>query len=274
MPEFVSPEYLEPEHLARLELGADPFGDPDGDCFLNPMLRGLETALLNAITGRQILALVGPIGAGKNVLIRRLYARVAGERRIQLIMPHTIDRRGITANTLAVAILRDMLGQDTTGLGAEQRAELLRRTLVDAQAAKLFPALVIDEAHKLSPAALVACKQLWDAGLLHRQLAVILVGQPELGARLAKDPAVRELGGRTRVLEVRKYSAADTAAYLRWRFARVDAEADKVFAADAYAALAARGEHPLAINSFAVRAIVYALSVGDRQVTATHVGRA
>lgn len=275
MPEFVSREYLDPEQLARLELTADPFEDGESDeAFLPPWMRSIESALVNAITARHIVALTGPMGAGKTSLIRHLYARLSGERRIQLVMPATLDRRAITANTLAVAILRDMTGRDTASLSPEARAELLRKTLADAVANKVFPVLVIDEAHLMSASGLVAVKQLWDAGLLNRQLAIILVGWPELAARLRKDPAARELGGRTRILEVRKYSVQDTAAYLKWRFQRVGADVDKVFTPDAFPVLAAKGEVPMFIGNHAVRALKYALSLGDRQVTGAHVGKA
>jgi type II secretory pathway predicted ATPase ExeA len=276
MPENLTRQYLDPAELKLLELPIDPFDGEGEDAFLNPHLRTVETALGSAITSRHLIALTGPIGSGKTTLIQRLYARVSDERRIQLIMPASLDRHGITANTLAIAILRDLLGRDTSSQSQEQRSELLRKTLKDAAESRTFPALVIDEAHELSNRALVAIKQLWDAGLLHRQISAILVGHPELGGRLRKDPAVREVGARTRVLELRPYSAVDTAAYLRWRFARpeVGGDADKVFAPDAFTALATRGEHPLAINNLAVLSIRYALSRGDRQVNAVHVGRA
>lgn len=275
MAENVPREFLTEQQLQRFGLAADPFEDAEEpeQIFLSLRLRAIDDALTRAITGRHMVALTAPCGAGKSQIIRRLAARVAGDRKVQLIQPTSIDRRAINANVIAIAILRDLIGRDTSGLSGEQRAELLRRTLSEARNNGVMPGLLIDEAHHLRPEALIAVKQVWDSNLLFRQLGVLLVGQPALAHLLRKDPAVREVAGRIRILGLQPMGA-DTRAYLGWRFGRIGAEVDKVFTPDAIEALAVRGEHALFINNLAVAAMAYAADMGDRLVTAAHVARA
>lgn len=278
--EITSREYLEPEDLAHFHLAADPFDDdldPE-NVYLSPRLQGVERALLSAIQRRQIVALVGAPGAGKSTMLRRLFARSAREKRVRLISPASLDRSKLRHAPLTVAILRDLIGRDTGAMAMESRDVLLRETLADQVASGQFPVLLIDEAHRLHPEALLAIKHLWDSHTLFRQLAVLLIGQPALQERLRGDPALRELTGRTRILELGDMRA-EVADYLRWRFSRVQTDpsfagADQVFDAGAYKALALRGEGALWINNLAVRAMRYAASLGDTRVTSTHVGRA
>lgn len=267
-------EFLDDEDLAFFGLSQDPFTPPEepDDIFLPPELVSIEKALLQAIQRRQIVAVCGDPGSGKSTLLRRIYGRVRNEKRVRLIAPASLDRRRITHAALGVAILRDLIGKDTSSYSMESRSELLRRTLEDQSAAGLLPALLIDEAHLLKADALLAVKQLWDSHTLFRQLAVILVGQLTLEGRLRTDPAVRELTGRTRILRVPSLGA-NTADYLRWRFARVHAHADQVFDPSGYQALQARAEYPLWCNNLAVNAMHYARVLGDDRVTAQHVGR-
>ena len=240
---------------------------------MHPHLDSVEHALLRGIHRRQILAVVGPAGAGKSTLLRRLYGKAGREKRVRMVSPRILDRKKMDHESLTAAILRDLIGQDTRGMNREARAELLHATLVDHYNAQIYPAVVIDEAHLLTPRTLLALKHLWDSHTMFRQLSIIMVGQVPLQSRLKSDPALRELAGRTRLLEVPPLGD-QTAPYLRWRFARVGGDADRVFADDAYKAIAVRGQYPLWINNLAVKAIQYALSIGDERITARHVGRA
>lgn len=274
VPLTTSREYLSPQDLTLFGLRDDPFEDADNpeDVFLSPAVTHVENAVKRTITRRQIVAVIASPGAGKSTLIRRLYGQLGGHKRIRMVAPASIDRRRITHAALATAILRDLVGHKAAHMNQEQRSELLRTTLAQQDEAGLIPALLIDEAHLLKTDALLAIKQIWDSHLLFKQLAVILIGQEPLKAKLLSDPAVRELTGRTRLVDLPKLGE-HTGDYLRWRFSRVGADADQVFDEDAYAALATRGEYPLWVNNLAVRAMSYAASRGTTRVTATHVSR-
>lgn len=274
VPLTTSREYLSPQDLTLFGLADDPFEDADNpeDVFLSPGLTHVENAVKRTITRRQIVAVIASPGAGKSTLIRRLYGQLGGHKRIRMVAPASIDRRRITHAALATAILRDLVGHKAAHMNQEQRSELLRTTLAAQDEAGLIPALLIDEAHLLKTDALLAIKQIWDSHLLFKQLAVILIGQEPLKAKLLSDPSVRELTGRTRLVDLPKLGE-HTGDYLRWRFSRVGGDADQVFDEDAYAALATRGEYPLWVNNLAVRAMSYAASRGTTRVTATHVSR-
>jgi type II secretory pathway predicted ATPase ExeA len=277
--EITSREYLDPEELTHFRLAADPFEDdldPEA-IYLSPRLLAVERALMGAIHRRQLLALVGNPGSGKSTLLRRLFARAQREKRIRLISPATLNRKCLGHAPLTVAILRDLIGRDTSSMAMEARDVLLRDTLADQVAAGVFPVVLLDEAHLLKNEALLAIKQLWDSHTLFRQLAVLMIGQLPLRDRLVGDPAVREVTGRTRILELGEMKD-ETADYLRWRFARVQAQpanatADQIFDPGAYKALGLRAENPLWINNSAVRAMRHAFRHGDTTVTAAHIGR-
>lgn len=272
--EMLTREYLSFQVLERFSLSDDPFDDSEAltDGFLTPESAGVLKMMSRAVMNRQIIAITGEPGAGKSTLLRLLAARTASEANIRLIMPATLDRRAINANTLAIAVLRELTSRDTSSLASEARAVALAGALAVARKDGLFPALVIDEAHELSPACLLAVKQIWDRNDLYRGLAVILVGQPPLANALRKDATVRELAARTRLVELPSVER-HVADYLRWRFKHVGADADKVFAADAYTTIAKAVTLPLHINNLAARSMKVACAVGDMVVTSAHIGR-
>lgn len=270
---ITSREYLEPEELGHWDLGEDPFEDPENpeDIYLSRDLVRIERAMMLGVERRQILAIIGDPGAGKSTLVRRFHGRSSREKRVRLIAPASLDRKRITSAALSVAVLRDLTGKETSSFAMEARSELLRQCLADADAQGLAPVMLIDEAHLLEPKALLAIKQLWDSHTLFRQLSVFMVGQAPLKERLLHDPEIRELTGRTRLLEIPRTDAGD---YLRWRFSRVHGDADKVFDASAYKALNTVAEYPLWIGNRAVMAMRYAYQIGEAKVSAEHVARA
>lgn len=271
----ISREFLSLAQLKHFNLLDDPFedGDDPEDIWMSPALTRVENAIVRGIRRRHIMALVAGPGSGKSTLVRRLYGRLGRERAVRLVAPASLDRPRITPTALAVAILRDLTGQETSGWPMEKRSELLRLTLKDMDGNGIYPLLVIDEAHLLTARALLSIKQLWDSHILFRQLAVLLVGQLPLKETLQRDPRVRELTGRTRLLELSRLGP-DTADYLTWRFSKVGAKAEDIFEPEAVKAIGARAESPLWINNLAVYAMAYAHQLGFTTVTAAHVGRA
>ncbi len=266
-------ETLDPATIKHFGLRDDPFAPPatPDEMHLPGTLVAFETRLETAIRRRGIVALTGPAGAGKSTITRRLWGRCARQQKIRLISPAIEDRRKITHTVLGIAILRDLLKRETASYSAEARSDLLRTTLRERQEEGEYPVLVIDEAHHLSIQGLLAVKHLWDSHTLFRQLAVIMVGQPLLAARLRSDPALAEVGGRTEILELRPYRANEVRDYLAWRLKRVGAELSEVFDDAAISAIALSARFPLWINNTAAAALTNAHAVSDRRVTAAHV---
>lgn len=275
MPDITTREYLDPGALAHFQLRKDPFDDGHDpmDIWLSPELQAIESFLRSAIVQRQMVALVGEPYAGKTTLLRRLFAWAHATNKVAPILAASLDRRRITANALAIAVLRDLTGQDTSSMGHEARSEKLRRTLADQDRQGQFPWLVIDEAHLLTPNGLLALKQIWDSHTLWRQLGVLLVGQLPLKHRLLNDPEVREVTGRIRLIELPTIHS-QAASYMGWRFSRVGADISETFEPAAIELLAKRAEYPGWLNNLAIRSMLVARELGERRVTTACVGRA
>lgn len=271
--DIATAEFLEQLTAERFALPSDPFDTPENpeDIWMSPALRRIEAILLEAKRKRQIVAIVGEPGSGKSTLLRRVHARQATDRNVRLIVPATLNRAQINANALAVAILRDLTGQDTSSMATEPRSELLRTTLQEMGRSGISPILLVDEAHKLANAGLLAIKQVWDSHTMWRDLTVFLMGQRPLKDRLRTDATIREVAGRTLVVELP--ALADAGDYLRWRFSRIGVDADDIFTPEAYKLLAGRGEHLLWVNNLAIRAMNYAAAHAEPRVTAACVGR-
>lgn len=276
--EIISREYLTQQELERFQIPVDPstgerpdpFDGPEDptDIFLSPSIRAAEAILWEAVKKKQIVIFTGEPGAGKSTLVRRAYGQARRQKQMRFLSCATLNRSRVTHATLVTAMLRDLVGRDTSHLSQEQRDELLRVTLADLRG--VFPVLFLDEAHHLSNQALLAIKHVWDSHTLFRQLAVVLVGHPTLAARMNSDAQIREFTMRARVVELPAFDAPTTQAYLDWRFSRVRAKPE--FTPAAVELLARRGRYPLLIHNLAIRAMRAAAPTG-RVVEAEHLGR-
>lgn len=165
-------------------LAAKPFGKTPDPSYLyeSPQHKEALARLEYAVEEKELALLVGDIGSGKTTLSRALIDRIGDSRPIVLL----INPR-LTPTQLLRAIAQ--------GLGIEPPR--LRNDLLDALHGKLFelyeqkrePVLMIDEAQLIPTKAtfdeirLLTNFQLDDQNLL----SVILIGQPELDTRLARE---------------------------------------------------------------------------------------
>jgi type II secretory pathway predicted ATPase ExeA len=169
---------------AHFGLTAKPFGKTPDPSFLyeSDQHREALARLEYAVEEKELALLTGDIGSGKTTLSRALIDRIGEARPIVLL----INPR-LTPTQLLRAI--------ATGLGIEPPR--MRNDLLDRLHAKLYelyeagrePVLIIDEAQLIPSKAtfdeirLLTNFQLDDQNLL----SVLLVGQPELEARLDRD---------------------------------------------------------------------------------------
>lgn len=258
------------EVLTHFGLSEDPFDMPEnGAIFRPPSLVAAEKALLRAVEGRQLLALVGEPGCGKSTLLRQACTKLSARPGCALVRPVLLDRETLTADTLAVALLRHTT-QRAAQRSREGRSQQMMEMLARRAAAGELTALIIDEAHDISDDGLVAIKRLWDHP--GNPLGVLLVGQLPLKRRLQTCETLREVTLRTRIIELAPYKPADVAAYLDWRWTQVGAPGKSPFNQSAVAALAkVGGGIPLNINNLAATAMAVAHTVNHTVITAEHV---
>lgn len=243
-------------------LSAKPFGKTPDPSFLYESDQHKEALarLEYAVEEKELALLVGEIGSGKTTLSRALIDRIGDARPVILL----INPR-LTPNQLLRSI--------ATGLGIEPPR--FRNELLDAIHAKLFalyeekrePVLILDEAQ------LIPSKQTFDEIRLltnfqlddQNLLSVVLVGQPELEARLeraAYAPLRQRIGMRYRLGALNE---EETAQYIDHRI-RVAGGTRNPFSRDAIREIhAVSGGIPRVINTLATTALLDAF--GEDAVT-------
>jgi len=165
-------------------LGAKPFGKTPDPSFLyeSPQHKEALARLEYAVEEKELALLVGDIGSGKTTLSRALIDRIGDARPVVLL---------INPRLTPTQLLRSI----AQGLGIDPPR--LRNDLLDSIHTKLFelyeqkrePVLMIDEAQLIPTKAtfdeirLLTNFQLDDQNLM----SVVLIGQPELDTRLARD---------------------------------------------------------------------------------------
>ncbi len=234
-------------------LQTKPFGKTPDPAFLFESRQHKEALarLEYAVEEKELALLVGDIGSGKTTLSRALIDRLGEARPVVLL----INPR-LTPVQLLRAIAR--------GLGIEPAR--FRNDLLDQIHTKLFelyeskrePVLMIDEAQLIPTKAtfdeirLLTNFQLDDQNLL----SVVLIGQPELEARLERDayaPLRQRIGMRS---SLGPLSLEETIEYIEHRI-RVAGGARNPFSREAMAEIhTTSGGIPRLINTLATTALL------------------
>ena len=234
-------------------LRSKPFGKTPDPSFLfeTGQHREALARLEYAVEEKELALLVGDIGSGKTTLSRALIDRIGDTRPVILL---------INPRLTPMQLLRSV----ASSLGIEAprfRNELLDRihtTLYALYEAKREPVLILDEAQLIPSKAtfdeirLLTNFQLDDQNLL----SVILIGQPELEARLdrpAYAPLKQRIGMRYRLGPL---TIEETADYIDHRL-RVAGGGRNPFTTEAIAEMHARsGGVPRLINTLATTALL------------------
>ncbi len=162
------------------------------------------------------IMITGEVGTGKTTLAKALIERLEGPNRSALILNPTLN-----ATQLLRTMLRDFSVQEEDSL-PRSRSELLvaiEGFLVRQAEEKTNAVLIIDEAQALSVSTLEQVRLLSNVETAKRKLLqIVLIGQPELSQRLAKDARLRALQQRIAVrYEVHPLNAQEVAEYVRHR---------------------------------------------------------
>lgn len=203
--------------------------------------------------GAGFILLTGDIGSGKTTLIRHLLRG----------LPQAVDA-AVVFNTMVspTELLEMVVAEFGVAAASGNRAanlELLRNFLVDKHAAGRSAVLVVDEAQNLTVEVLEEVRMLSNLHTDDRMLLqIVLVGQPELQARL-RGPNLAQLAQRIAVVyHLGPLSREEAGFYVRHRLAHVGGDPD-LFTDQALARVfEVTGGIPRAINIVCDTALVYA----------------
>lgn len=244
-----------------------PFGvTPDPRFFYeHPLyLEGLA-ALVQGIRAKKGFMLVtGEVGTGKTILLRKLMRHLDG--RVHFVF---VSNSHLTSYGLTELIIQNL------GIGPKDKSRLdmiqdLHDFLVQQLAAGRTVALLIDEAQKLSDETL---EGLCDLSNLETEeeklLQIVMVGQPEIAAKLNK-PALRRIKQRI-ALHHRLYALqtpGEVDHYIRHRLQIAGYEGPEIFNKEAVEAIwQYSGGTPRLINILCDNALAMACTAGKRKVS-------
>src|SRR5205814_996915 len=150
----------------------------------------LSLLLYGVTTSKGIMLLLGDVGTGKTTLCRALLRELPAEAESVLVLnPH------LSETELVGAILDD-LGLERSGSTRGELMTVLSQHLLAAGGEGKTVVVVIDEAQQMSDGALEQVRILSTLEAPDRKLLqIVLAGQPELEAKLAR-PGLRQLNQR------------------------------------------------------------------------------
>ncbi len=159
-----------------------------------------------------VVVITGEVGAGKTTLLRTLVRNLDAQTTVAYIFNPTLS-----ALELLQTINAD-LGLPASSTSKKELTDELNRFLLDQQAAGRRVVVIVDEAQNLEPSVLEQLRLLSNLETEREKLLqIILVGQPELRAMLAR-PELVQLDQRVTLhWHLGPLNTAETAAYVRHR---------------------------------------------------------
>jgi general secretion pathway protein A len=186
--------------------------DPDYLFLSTNHQEALGHLLFGVSEGSGVVVITGEIGAGKTTLLRTLVRDLDARTTVAYIF-----NPALSALELLQTINTD-LGLPATSTSKKELIDELNRFLLDQQAAGRRVVVIIDEAQDLEPGVLEQLRLLSNLETEREKLLqIILVGQPELRAMLAR-PELAQLDQRVTLRwHLGPLNAEETAAYVRHR---------------------------------------------------------
>jgi MSHA biogenesis protein MshM len=271
-------------YLRHFALREAPFSITPDSAFFFPhdsAQAALNTLLVALRSGEGFLKIVGEVGCGKTVLCRQLLKTLQGE-----CVTAYIPNPDMGPDDLLKALLDELRVEvvparkrDSSGHGRTSRHQLmtmLANTLFQHAQAGRRVVVCIDEAQAIPLRTIESLRLLSNLETEKRKLLqLVLLGQPELDAKLAQ-PDIRQLLQRITFSEyLGPMSAVQVPLYLTHRLATAavsDATDISVFEPAAAQALARLSQGvPRLVNVLAHKCLMLAYGENTHRVTLTHV---
>ena len=256
-------------YLEHFGLNEPPFRiTPHTDFFFEGAERGamLEALAYAVLHDEGIVKVSGEVGSGKTMLCRMLMER----------LPPEVATIYLATPSLARDEILHAIADDLELKLPERRTVALRELqehLITLYGAGRRVVILIDEAHVMPDDTLEQVRLLSNLeSSRHKLLQIVLFGQPELDATLAKS-SLRQLRDRiTHGFRMRPLAAPEVAKYLSFRMRAAGYRGPDVFAPRAARRLArASGGLTRRINILADKALLAAYSEGSHAVTERQV---
>ena len=257
-------------YLEHFGLSEPPFRiTPHTDFFFDGADRGatLEALAYAVLHDEGIVKVSGEVGSGKTMLSRVLIER----------LPPQVDTIYLATPSLAHDEILHAIGDDLKlSLSRERRSVALRELqehLIKLYGAGRRVVVLIDEAHVMPEDTLEQVRLLSNLeSNRHKLLQIVLFGQPELDATLAKSE-LRQLRDRiTHGFRMRPLSPAEVAHYVSFRMRAAGYRGPEVFHPRAVSLIArASGGLNRRINILADKALLAAFTENTHAVTDKHV---
>jgi MSHA biogenesis protein MshM len=257
-------------YLEHFGLAEPPFRiTPHTDFFFDGADRGATVGALvyTILHDEGIVKVSGEVGSGKTMLCRVLMERLP---------PHVATIYLATPSLARDEILHAIADDLELKLSHERPTVALRELqeqLIRLYAAGRRVVILVDEAHVMPEETLEQVRLLSNLeSNRHKLLQIVLFGQPELDATLAK-PSLRQLRDRiTHGFRTRPLSSAEVATYLSFRMRAAGYRGPEAFTPRAARLLArASGGLTRRINILADKSLLAAFTENTHAVTDRHV---
>jgi general secretion pathway protein A len=239
---------------------------PDPHFFYdNPVYLEAYASLRYGIAAKKgFIAITGEVGTGKTTLLRKLMHDLD-------ITVHfaSIFNTLCTFNDLLWAALRD-LGVPTTRQDRLAMVDDLNTYLVEQFKKNHIVCLLIDEAQNLSDESLEGLRLLSNLETNKQKLLqIVLIGQPELNAKLAK-PTLRQLKQRIAIQhKIVPLNQEDVGSYINFRLGVANCHRKDLFEAEAIQKIALYSKGiPRLINILCDNALLIAFAASQKTVSA------
>ena len=257
-------------YLEHFGLAEPPFRiTPHTDFFFDGADRGatLEALIYAILHDEGIVKLSGEVGSGKTMLCRVLMER----------LPQHVETIYLATPSLARDEILHAIADDLELRLTHERTTVALRELQE-HLIRLYGAgrrvvVLIDEAHVMPEETLEQVRLLSNLeSNRHKLMQLVLFGQPELDATLAK-PSLRQLRDRiTHAFRMRPLAEPEVAKYVSFRMRAAGYRGPDVFAPGALARVArASGGLTRRINILADKSLLAAFTQDVHAVTERHV---